>query len=136
MATGKIKAQLRDEEKEINEDLNSIIDQLSSGGTTPGHKQLLMHKLDDLRRLKRSLVDKIGKRLELRTSRKWYNEGELSNKYFFNILNRKANYEVELIINEEGNLVSDKIGVETEIRNFYKISITINLFFNSDLLVL
>ena len=64
-ATGKIKAQLRDDEVSINEDINIIVDELSNEGVTSDRKQLLISKLDDLRRLKRSLVNKIGTRLEL-----------------------------------------------------------------------
>ena len=53
-------------------------------------KELLMHKLDDLRQIKLSMIAKIGTKLEMKTARKWYNDGELSNKYFFNLLNRKS----------------------------------------------
>ena len=120
MATGKIKAELRDEEVVINADINSIIDELSNGELQIGRKELLIHKLDDLRRLKRSLITKIGTRLEQRTCRKWYNEGELSNKYFFGLLNRKANDEVDVLVNDEGKEVTEKSEIEIELRNFYK----------------
>ena len=61
-----------------------------------------MHKLDDLRQLKRCLVEKIGAKLERRTVKRWYNEGELSNKYFFNLMNRRSNNEMKIILNEDG----------------------------------
>ena len=81
-AAGTVKARFRDDECELNRDINAIVDELSNGDTPPDRKTLLIHKLDDLRMLKRKLVEKIGSRLERRTARQWYNEGELSNKYF------------------------------------------------------
>ena len=71
---------------------------LSNNGLMQDERQLLMHKLDDLRQLKRGLVEKIGARLEVRTARKWYNEGELSNKYFFNLLTRRVNDDIKVIL--------------------------------------
>ena len=119
-ATGKIKAQLRDEELVINTDINNIIDELSNEGVLRDRRELLTHKLDDLRRIKRSLIAKIGNRLAQKTSRKWYNEGELSNKYFFGILNRKVNDDVEVLINDDGKEVVDKDEIEAEVRGFYQ----------------
>ena len=118
-ANGKIKARYRDEEKSLNEDINKVIDELV---TEPPNdrKQLLMHKLDDLRQLKRCLVTKLGTRLEARTARKWYNEGELANKYFFNLLNRKCSDEINEVINEAGNVVRDPELIDVEIGKFYK----------------
>ena len=66
------------------------------------------------------MVNKIGSRLEQRTARKWYNEGELSNKYFFNILNRKLNDDIDVILTDEGNEITDKDGIQEEIRKFYR----------------
>ena len=81
---------------------------------------MLMHKLDDLRQLKRGLVEKIGAKLAQKSSHKWYNEGKLSNKYFFNLLNRKSNDEINEIINEHGAVVSEPVLVQDEVRKFYK----------------
>ena len=96
-----IKARYRDEELSLNSDINMVVEALVSE-TEPGNKALLMHKLDDLRQIKRSLVEKIGAKLEVRTARQWYNEGKLSNKYFFSILNRKINDEVKEILKDDG----------------------------------
>ena len=79
-----------------------------------------MHKLDDLRRIKRALVEKIGKKLEIRTARQWYNEGELSSKYFFNLLNRKSNDEIKVLLKENGEEIKEQEEIESEIRKFYK----------------
>ena len=77
-ANGAIKARYRDEEASVNKDINLVIDELADITVTADRKQLLIHKLDDLRMLKRRLVEKIGARLEVKTARRWYNEGELS----------------------------------------------------------
>ena len=119
-ANGVIKARFRDEEAVINADINEVIDEMSRDSTPHDRALLLRHKLEDLRMLKRRLVDKIGTRLQLRTARHWYNEGELSNKYFFNLLNRKANDEVSVIIDHAGTEVNDPNLIELEIKNFYK----------------
>ena len=99
-AAGMIKARYRDEEANLNKDINMVIDELANDVVDRGRKELLMHKLDDLRQLKRGFVEKIGKKLERRTARQWYNEGELSNNYFFNLLNRKSNDDINVILNE------------------------------------
>ena len=119
-ANGMIKAKYRDEEAVLNADINEVVDEMSKDGTTQERLLLLRHKLEDLRMLKRRLIDKIGTRLQLRTARHWYIEGELSNKYFFNLLNKRSNDETNVIINEAGTEVRDPAGIETEIRNFYK----------------
>ena len=116
MAIGKIKARYRDEESSLNESINLVVNELAQD--TP-QRELLMHKLDDLRQLKRCLVEKIGAKLERKTARKWYNEGELSSKYFFNLMNRKANDEIKVILKNDEELTDIK-DIENEIRGFYK----------------
>ena len=119
VAIGKTKARVRDLESTLNSDINDLVNQLSCDN--PGDdRELLMHKLDDLRLLKRGLVEKIGSKLAQRSARKWYNEGELSNKYFFNLLNRKTNDEINIIIRENGEEVTDSKLVQEEIKTFYK----------------
>ena len=118
-AAGKIKARYRDEEATLNGDINLVINELSL--EPPNEvKLLLMHKLDDLRQLKRTMVAKIGAKLEARTARKWYNEGELSNKYFFNLLSWRSNDEISVLLNDQGNEVSESVEIKTVIADFYK----------------
>ena len=119
-ANGKIKAKFRDCEHDLNRDINEIVGELATDGLMPGRKELLMHKLDDLRQLKRSLVEKIGTKLEQKTARKWYNEGELSNKYFFNLLNRKVNDEIMNILDDDGTEITETELIENRIKTFYK----------------
>ena len=119
-ATGKVKAKVRKFESTLNADINDVVNELANESICHDRRTLLMHKLDDLRRLKRTLVDKIGTRLEQRTARKWYNEGELSNKYFFNLLNRKANNNIDVVVDSNGVEKSEPAEVENEIRSFYK----------------
>ena len=117
--TGILKARFRDEEKELNENINDVVDQLSTLDEMSDNARHLMQKLDDLRVIKRGLVEKIGSRIEQRNARKWHNEGELSNKYFFNLLNRRTNDEINKIM-IEGEECTDAKKIEAEIRNFYK----------------
>ena len=119
-ANGKIKAKIRDAEATLNADINSIVEELSASGLMLERKELLMNKLDDLRQLKRSLVEKVGTRLEQRAARKWYNEGELSNKYFFNLLNRKNNDEVTSVFDEHGTEINEPTVIDEKITDFYK----------------
>ena len=119
-AIGKVEAKMRDTEAILNKDINDVIEELSSNNLLQDRKILLMNKLDDLRQLKRSLVEKVGTRLEQRTARKWYNEGELSNKYFFNLLNRRANDEVNVLLDDYGMEITDSRDIEEHIRVFYK----------------
>ena len=118
--TGKIKARYRDEEKILNQDINNLVEQLAEANTPADLRLLLIHKLNDLRQLKRILVAKIGTRIEQRNARKWYSEGELSNKYFFNILNRPANDEIKVVLNEDGVEIKTVEGIEQEVVVFYK----------------
>ena len=119
-ANGTIKARCRDEEATLNVDINNVIEELADESCSLDRKLLLKHKLDDLRFLKRKLVEKIGAKLERRTARQWYNEGELSNKYFFNLLNRKCNDEITTILGPNGEEIRDPSHIEAEIKNFYK----------------
>lgn len=119
-AVGKIKAKYRDEEKSLNTSLNFVISELARQDVVGEDRELLMHKLDDLRQLKRSLVERIGAKLERTTARKWYNEGELSNKYFFNLLTRKVNNEIKTILNNNGEEINEEKEIEDEIRGFYR----------------
>ena len=120
LATGSIKAKYRDDEQSLNVDINAVVEELSDSRISDARKDLLRHKLDDLRLLKRKLVEKIGAKLESRTAKQWYNEGELSNKYFFNLLNRKINDDITSIKNDAGEVITDPTIIESEIRKFYK----------------
>ena len=119
-ANGKLKAQIRDTEVTLNEDINHVVSELARNDLTSETRSLLMYKLDDLRQLKRNLIEKIGTRLEQKAARKWYNEGELSNKYFFNLLNRRANSEINVILADDGAEINEPEQIEMQIRNFYK----------------
>ena len=118
--TGNIKAKIRDVELNLNQDINRVVEELAEDNLELSRKELLMHKLDDLRMLKRCLIEKIGNKLAQRTARKWYNEGELSNKYFFNLLNRKSNDEITTVFKSDGTLTNDPVEITAAIRNFYK----------------
>ena len=132
--TGKLKAKLRDEEKIVNEDINLIVNELAQLEEGSGRAQLLVHKLHDLRTIKRHLIDRIGTRIERGTVRKWHNEGEMSNKYFFNLLNRRNNDEIKSIIIDD-EPCDNPSRIESEIRDFYKNlyeNVTLDLEVNQD----
>ena len=118
-ATGKMKARYRDEERTLNEDINNVVNELSNLKETAPNYLLYVNKLDDLRSLKRQLVEKIGTKLERRTASKWYNEGELSNKYFFNLLNRRSNDEISSLIVDDV-VCHDQTKIERTVQDFYK----------------
>ena len=118
-ATGILKARFRDKEKELNDNINQILNELAMPDVNPERSMLLIHKLDDLRSLKRQLVGKIGSRIEQRHARTWHNEGELSYKYFFNLLNRKTSDEINSIL-IDNEPCTDGLKIEAEIRSFYK----------------
>ena len=120
VALGKIKAQMRDLEATLNNDINDVVNELTEDCPDAERRALLMHKLDDLRQIKRGLVERIGAKLEQKTARKWYNEGELSNRYFFNLLNRKLNDEINVLLDSTDQEIRDPKLIEGEIRNFYK----------------
>ena len=119
MATGKMKARYRDEEAVINCDINTVVNKLANLTVSSPEYALYVNKLEDLRRLKRQLVEKIGAKLERRTASKWYNEGELSNKYFFNLLNRRANDEISSIIVDD-EICEDRDKIEDTVSAFYR----------------
>ena len=117
---GNLKAALRDTEAGLNRDINDLVSELAQDNVQHDRKILLMTKLDDLRQLKRAVVEKVGTRLEQRTARKWYNEGELSNRYFFNLLNRKTNDDINVVYDANGVEVKDSKVIEDLITGFYK----------------
>ena len=97
-AVGKMKARMRDEEKLLNDDINDIINKLSQMAPNDSNYLLLIHKLEDLRGLKKRLIEKIGTKLQQRTARQWHNEGESSNKYFLNLLNGRTDSEIKISV--------------------------------------
>ena len=133
IATGKMKASYRDEEKILNEDINAVTSKIAEANELSPEYPLYLNKLEDLKALKRQFVERIGTKLERRTASKWYNEGELSNKYFFNLLSRRTNEEIDsLIVNDE--VINDKNKIEDAVSTFYKdlyesVPLTVN---NSD----
>ena len=113
------KKQEKVEEEELSEELNLAIDALA-GCQNEGEKEELIEYIEELRNRKSVLIDEKGERLAEKLGSKWYNEGEKSNKYFLNILNRRAPDSFKVIINNEGTEVATQEEIEKEIVNFYK----------------
>jgi len=118
-ATSQIRAQYRDQEKEVNDNINRLIETLASIGEDDPQREVISALLDDQRHVKRDLVQKIGSALEMKTAKKWYNEGELSNKYFLNLLRRNGNSEINTV-NCNGNLITDPKLIEEAVGSFYR----------------
>ena len=107
------------EEERVNDNINNYIEKLATLPDDHHDRPVVEALLVDQRNVKRDLVNKIGTKLQQRCSRKWYNEGELSNKYFFNLLNRKVSDEItSLEIN--GSVTNRPEVIKTEIVNFYR----------------
>ena len=113
------KKQEKVEEEELSEELNLAIDALA-GCQNEGEKEELIEYIEELRNRKSVLIDEKGERLAEKLGSKWYNEGEKSNKYFLNILNRRAPDSFKVIINNEGTEVATQEEIEKEIVNFLK----------------
>ena len=110
----------RNEEEEIDEELNLAIGKLEKGVNNVVTKRRLVDYVEELRAKKDVLIEAKGKKLAEKLGTKWYNEGEKSTKYFLRLLNRNLPDKFGEIIDASGQLLKGKTEVETEIINFYK----------------
>ena len=113
------KSQYRDVEAEVNANINQLVGKLAEMKEGDQESLVTQACLDEQRNLKRDLVNKIGTKIEQRTARKWYNEGELANKYFLNILRRKTSDTIESL-EVDGELTNDQTEISDGVVNFYK----------------
>ena len=119
-ATGILRASFRDEEKLVNENINRLVDMIEAETGQGGlNYELLIAQLNDQRIVKRELVQKLGTKIEQRTARKWYNEGELSNKYFFGLLNRRVCDKIR-ILEHDGIVLQNEDEINNTVVQFYK----------------
>ena len=99
--------------------MNGLINTASEMPDNDPNKEVVNEAIELQRSLKRNLVKDIGEKIERRNAKRWYNEGELSNKYFFNLLNRRSVDEIrELWVN--GTLSTDADTINEHVVNFYK----------------
>ena len=118
-ATGILRSSIRDEEKLVNDNINRLVDMVSTTAHDDPNYDLLIAHLNDQRIIKRELVQKLGTKIEQRTARKWYNEGELSNKYFFGLLNRRVCDRIR-ILEHGGNTILNEDEINNTVVQFYK----------------
>lgn len=118
-SVGQSRLKFRDEEARVNLNINNLIDELSKMPDDHLDRPVAEALLVDQRNVKRDLVNRIGTKLEQRCACRWYNEGELSNKYFFNLLNRKSSDAInKLVIN--GIEITHPGEIKKEIVDFYR----------------
>ena len=111
----------RDDEDGVNESLNKLVDRLSKLREDEGEeKQEIIVLIEALRGRKELLIEEKGKRLADRLATKWYNEGEKSTKYFMRLLNRRAPDKLDVLIDDDGREITDKVEINQAIINFYK----------------
>ena len=110
---------IRGEEAPINENLNKLINEAATQEDNDVNRAVRNEAIELQRTLKRNLVAKLRSKIERRNAKRWYNKGELSNKYFFGLLNRKTVDEIkQLTIN--GTRTTDTSEINDYIRAFYK----------------
>ena len=118
-ATGILRSSFKDEEKLVNDNINKLVGELKVTDPQDPSYDLKVALLNDQRNVKRELVQKLGTKIEQRTARKWYNEGELSNKYFFGLLNRRVCDKL-LILDHNGREITEEEEINNTVVNFYK----------------
>ena len=88
-STCKRNSEIQLEENQINANLNELINEAAKLDDREPRKLVINEAIDIQHWLKRNIVQKIDQHLESKNTKRWYNEGELSNKYFFKLLNKK-----------------------------------------------
>ena len=106
------------EEDNINEELDTVIEQLARG--INGGEQDLIDYVEELRARKQVLIEERGARLAEKLGTKWFNEGEKSSRYFMRLLNRALPDNFELLQGENGEIITEPKDIEKEIVDFYK----------------
>ena len=106
------------EEENLNEELDTAIEQLSKGHL--GNNRDLIDYVEELRARKQAFIEERGARLAERLGTKWFNEGEKSSRYFLRLLNRTLPDNFEILQGEDGEIISDPEEIEGKIVAFYK----------------
>jgi exonuclease III len=66
------------------------------------------------------ILDKKAKFLVRRSGAKWYEEGERSNSYFLNLINRRTEQTLITKLNVNGEVITEQTKISEHIVNFYK----------------
>lgn len=115
--------ELRAKETSNLETLKSELDALTStaeNSQNPHKLNRLTERINQVRAKIMAHNNLLGQRLADKLKTKWYNEGEMSNKYFLGLLKRQTNQGKlkELII--DGKLISNEKEIEAHVKNFYQ----------------
>ena len=110
----------KNEEEELNEELNLAISKLGKGCQNDRVKTTLINYVEELRAKKDVIIEKKGERLAEKIGSKWYNEGEKSTRYFLRLLNRRTPDKFGELINSQNKTLKRAEEIEDEIVNFYK----------------
>ena len=111
----------KNEEETLNEELEVAVGELAKGrATTTAGTQALINYIEELRTKKSMIVEEKGRKLAARLGTKWYNEGEKSTRYFLRLLNRTNPDKFTKIVSNDGNIITDEVKIEDEIKLFYK----------------
>jgi len=105
--------------KWVNEEIDHLMNVLQETDEESEDDTRIKLKLQNLFTIRNGILDEQGEELALKAKSKWYHEGERSNKYFLNILKRKArNCEIsELTINNQ--VITNPETINHSIVDFY-----------------
>ena len=106
------------EEKQIDEELDTAISKLVAGDQ--GASLGLIDHIEELRARKQCIIEEKGARLAEKLGTKWFNEGEKSTRYFLRLLNRAKPDNFEILVTDNGDIISKPEEVEEAIVQFYK----------------
>ena len=70
-----VRAWYWDQEKDVNNTTNNFIEKLTSLDNDNPQKDVITALLDDQHQIKCDLLWKVGSSLDMKTAKKWFNEG-------------------------------------------------------------
>lgn len=112
------KKKLVSELHELNEEIIKNNDLLTRY-TDPQSQQILLHDLEELKSKKEIILQKQGEKLAHFAKARWYNDGEKSNKYFLNLLKRRASTNEMTRLSLNGRIIEDDSQIRETVTNFY-----------------
>ncbi len=103
---------------ELNKDIKTNTELLTRHSDT-NSQNILLHELEQLNSQKQALLQTQGLKLAQFAKTRWYNDGEKSNKYFLNLLKRRAdrNEMNKLIV--DGAALDDESEIRQAVTSFY-----------------
>ena len=124
---GKLRKDRNEKLKWVNSEIQDLMEVLQEPDINDQDEKRIKTKLQDFFTIRDSILDEQGEELASKAKSKWYNEGERSNKYFLNILKRKAQKREisELRINDQ--IVTNPTKINEEIVKFYNTLYNQNL---------